>query len=116
MLLLHQLSVAVFQQRDFLLTKAAAAPAAAKSGFPLAALGVTLGKAEPEIAAPLAALLMPALLCMPLIVECLLGAVMVDLIGELLGPSRFRTAVPFLKFVAGGSGSGRMPAGVAMEL
>jgi len=93
--------------------KLAAAAAEAKSGFPDALRGATLGKLEP-IAAPVDDLFTPTDDCKPLIVECRLGAE--GLIGELLGMSRFLTADPFLKLVAGGSGKGREVEGVCMVL
>ncbi len=95
------------------LTRLAAAAAAAKSGFPLALLVAALGRADPLIAAPFEVFFTPTPLCSPFTVECLFGA---GLLGELLGTSRFLTAAPFLKLVAGGSGNGLVPTGVWTEL
>ena len=88
----------------------------------------TLGSALPCTAAPFSVLFMPTplplplpLVCGPVMVESLFGAAVVTtvLTGDrlllmmlLFVRSRFRTAVPFLKLVAGGSGSGRVLAGV----
>ena len=92
----------------------------------------TLGSALPCTAAPFSVLFTPTplplvlplvlpLACVPVIVESLFGAAVVTtvLTGDwvllmilLLVRSRFRTAVPFLKLVVGGSGSGRVLAGV----
>lgn len=113
------------------LTKLAAAAAVPKS-MPLVVpmlRGVlaTLGSALPCTAAPFIVLLPTPLplVCGPVIVESLFGAAAVaaGLTGDwlllmlVLVVSRFRTAVPFLKLVTGGSGSGRVLAGVwVMEL
>ena len=86
----------------------------------------TLGSALPCTAAPFSVLFTPTplplpLVCGPGMVESLFGAAVVTtvLTGEwlllmilVLAMSRFRTAVPFLKLVAGGSGSGRVLPGV----
>ena len=85
----------------------------------------TLGSALPCTAAPLSVLFTPLpFVCGPGIVDSLFEAAVVtaDLMGDwlllmlVLVISRLRTAVPFLKLVAGGSGSGRVLAGVWVML
>lgn len=105
------------------LTKLAAAAAVCESmllAFPIPrGVLATLGSALPCIATPFNVLLTPTPLpfvCGPVIVECLFGAagVIADLMGDwlwlplVLVMSRVRIAVPFLKLVVGGSGSGRV--------
>lgn len=80
---------------------------------------VTLGRALPCTAVPFSVLFtpVPALLpCNPFTVDCRLGpaGAAIDFIGDwlLVVASRVLTAEPFLKLVAGGSGRGRVLAGV----
>ena len=65
---------------------------------------------------PLSARLTPALFGRPLTVEYRLDGVAPALLGEVLGISRVRAAAPFFRLVTGGSGSGRVPAGVWVDV
>lgn len=104
--------------------KLAAAAAAAKSTLfpppiPTRGVLVTLGRALPCTAVPFIVLFTPVLAllpCDPATVECRFGpaGAAVVLLGDwlLIVTSRVLTAEPFLKLVAGGSGRGRVLAGV----